>query len=70
MAVSSRRQYLQVANAIAKVMARTDLPVYDRGGNAQMALLVEVLCSTYAKDNPSFDAERFREACYRIEGRE
>jgi hypothetical protein len=63
MAISSRRQYIQVSNAIRKHyptdILNADYPkqkaIWDR--------FIEELVDTYSKDNFSFDADGFRKAC-------
>lgn len=62
MAVSSRRQYIQVSDAIRKV--RTSSNGASNGiDNRQWDLLVDELVKVYSRDNPAFNADRFRLAC-------
>lgn len=72
MAISSRKQYQQVSDAIRRVRKYRPKHVIQEGRDAgfvsdtldrDLDKLVNVLCETYAKDNPSFDDARFRRDC-------
>jgi hypothetical protein len=62
MAISSKKQFEQVSQAIAEARPRPNLAVYETS-NPDWDKLVEILIETYSRDNPAFNAERFREAC-------
>lgn len=65
MAVSSRRQYIQVSDAIRKVRTSSNGSSNSSNGidNRQWDLLVDELVKVYSRDNPAFNADRFRLDC-------
>jgi len=63
MAISSRRQYTQVSNAIRKHYPVDKLAMDYPKQKAIWDNFIEELVDTYSRDNFSFDANGFRKAC-------
>jgi hypothetical protein len=56
----SRKDYEMIAKCIRDAGKQTL-------GSIFRDLLISSLCAEFAKDNPRFDADRFREACNLVE---
>jgi hypothetical protein len=63
MAISSRRQYVQVSNAIRKHYPINQFSPNFVRDKQQWDRFIETLIEDYSKDNLSFDAIRFRKDC-------
>jgi len=63
MAISSRRQYTQVSNAIRKHYPTNPSNPNYQHDKAEWDKFIDTLIKDYSEDNPAFDAVRFRREC-------